>query len=291
MSVQKAILRGTLAVLAWCGAITYGGAPMGVPMATLEEGQWALGLGYGYGETDWEASGLSVRMPDGESPTYAAEFTDLDGLRTRVVLGSLAYGVCDNWDLFARLGFCDGRDNISIHTPPPSGAPERFSYDGDSGPAWGIGTRATFCYWGPWRFGGLVQITWFDPDDSSFSSTDPDAPDTVSVGNADIEFWQTQVALAALYQIDTLSFWAGPFLEFVEGDLDRSGRTLVDGAETGHFRSSADIEENAQLGVHVGVNWEASTRFNCQVEGQFTRDSWFVGLGGIMRPGQFFAQP
>jgi len=291
MSRQRAIVLAAFIALVPCAPIAFGNTPMGIPMATLEEGQWALGLGYGYGEVDWEASGLSVRTPDGGSPAYAAEFIDLDGLRTRVVLGSLAYGVCDNWDLFARLGFCDGRDNISIHTLPPGGASERFSYDGDSGPAWGLGTRATFCYWGPWRFGGLAQITWFDPDGNSFSASDPDASDTVLVGNVDIEYWQTQVALAAMYQIDTLSFWAGPFLEFTEGDLDRNGRTLVDGADTGRFSSSADIEENTQLGVHVGVNWEASTRFNCQIEGQFTRDSWFVGLSGVMRPGQFLTRP
>jgi len=291
MSMQRAMVLGAFIVFAQCGPIVYGGAPMGVPMATLEEGQWTLGLGYGYGETDWEAHGLRVQTPDGGSSTYTAEFIDLEGLRTRVVLGGLAYGVCDNWDLFLRLGASDVRDNISIHTTPPSGAPERLSYDGDSGLAWGIGTRATFCHWGPWRFGGLAQITWFDPKDSDFSSSDPDVADTLFVGNADIEFWQTQVALAAVYQIDTLSFWAGPFLEFVEGDLDRSGRTLVDGTDTGRFTASADIKESTQVGIHMGVNWEASTKLNCQIEGQFTNDSWFLGIGGIMRPGQLFARP
>jgi len=291
MSVQRATALAILVGLVSYPSTVRGGAPMGLPIAALEEGQWSVGLGYGYGEADYEASGLNVQYPDGSSPTYAAEFIDLNGYRTRVALGSFAYGICDNWDLFARLGFCDGRDRLSIHTAPPSGSPERVSLDGDTGLAWGLGTRATFCHWGPWRFGGLIQITWLDPDSSRYTSSDPDVADTVWAGDVDIEFWQTQVALAAVYQIDTLSFWAGPFLEFVEGDLDRSGRILVDGADAGRFTSSADIQETAQLGLHAGINWEATAKIDCRLEGQWTRDSWFFGVSGVMRPDQWFGQP
>jgi hypothetical protein len=288
MSVQRTTVLGFLATLAWGSVCVYGGAPMGPPMAALQEKQWSVGMGYGYGETDWKAAGLTLQTPTAGGPAYSAEFLDLDGLRTRVILGELAYGICDNWDLFAHVGFCDTRDNIAIHTTPPSGAPERLTYDGDSGPAWGLGTRATFCHWGPWRFGGRLQVTWFDPDADSYTSSDPDVANTVFMGRTDTEFWQTQVALGAIYQIDTLSFWAGPFLEFIEGDLDRQGRILVDGSDTGSFRSGADIEETTQLGLHLGVDWETSARFSCHMEGQFTADSWFVGVGGVMRMEELF---
>ena len=290
MSRQRAILGVSLA-LVWCEAVR-GGVPTGIPMATLQEQQWSVGLGYGYQQADYEAHGLNVRTPDGGDSSYSAEFIDLHGLRTHLALGTLAYGICDNWDVFCHLGVSDAQDNLRIHTTPPSGAPERFSYDGDGeGLAFGFGTRATFCHWGPWRFGGLVQITWLDPEASDFTTSDPDDPNTVSTGNADIELWQTQVALAAVYQIDTLSFWAGPFLEFVEGDLDRDGRTLVDGADEGRFNSSADIERDARAGLHAGLLWEATTKVNCQIEGQWSSDSWFLGVGAVVRPEQLFAKP
>jgi hypothetical protein len=289
MNVYSAIVRGASIVLVWCGAIAYAGAPMGIPAAMLEEGQWSVGLGYGYGEIDWEAYGLMRQIPDEGSPTYTAESIDLNGVRVRTVLGTLAYGICDTWDVFLHLGAADVRDNFAIGTTPDATS-ECLGFDGDAGLAWGFGTRATFCQWGPWRFGGLVQMTWFAPQESDFSSPDRDDPNAVNVGTADMEFWETQVAIAAVYQIDTLRFWAGPFLQFVQGDLSRHGRTVVEGSTTGRFHSSADIEEDTRAGVQLGVHWEASTRTNVQVEGQFTADSWFVGLSGVIRPDQWFGQ-
>lgn len=289
MNVHRAILRWSLLILVCYGTLTYAGAPMGTPMATLEEGQWSVGLGYGYGEIDWEAYGLTLQIPDEGSSSYTAEFIDLNGLRIRTVLGTVAYGICDTWDVFLRLGAADVRDNLAIGTAPAE-TPERLSFDGDLGLAWGLGTRATFCHWGPWRFGGLVQMTWFAPQDSDFSSADRDDPNAVNAGKADMEFWETQVALAAVYQIDTLRFWAGPFLQFVEGDLTRHGQTVVDGTATGRFRSSADIEEHTQAGVHLGLDWEASTKANVQIEGQFTADSWFFGLSGVIQPDRWFGK-
>jgi hypothetical protein len=264
---------------------------MGMPMATLEEQRWAVGLGFGFGETDWEASGLGAQFPSGGGATYTGEFIDLDGLATHVVLASLAYGICDNWDVFLRFGVSDAQDGISVQTPPPGAAPEHVSFDGDYGLAWGIGTRATFCHWGPWRFGGLGQITWFDPGNDDFTSSDPDVANTVFVGRTDIDFWQAQFALTAAYQIDTLTFWAGPFIQFTEGDLERSGRILLSGTDNGSFRSSADIESNGQAGVHAGINWEASTKLDGQIEGQFAGDSWFLGVGAVVRPHELFARP
>ncbi|UCD52422.1 MAG: hypothetical protein JSW27_07255 [Phycisphaerales bacterium] len=291
MSARRTSVLGAMVLLCWYGAEARAGTLMGTPIATLEEQQWAVGLGYGFGEADWEASGLRVQIPSGASPTYTAEFIDLDGLATHVALASLAYGICDNWDAFIQFGVSDAQDRISIQAPPPGGAPEYVSYDGDYGLAFGLGTRATFCHWGPWRFGGLAQVTWFDPKDSDFISSDPDVADTVFVGRADIDFWQAQFALTAAYQIDTLTFWAGPFLQFVEGDLQRRGRTLLGGTDSGSFQSSADIENDGQAGVHVGINWEVSTKLDGQIESQFTRDSWFLAFGAVVKPRELLARP
>jgi hypothetical protein len=225
------------------------------------------------------------------SPTYTAEFIDLDGFATHMALASLAYGICDNWDAFVRFGVSDAQDRIAIQAPPPGGAPEYLSYDGDYGLALGLGTRATFCHWGPWRFGGLAQVTWFDPKESDFISSDPDVANTVFVGRADIDFWQAQFALAAVYQIDTLTFWAGPFLQFTEGDLKRNGRVLLSGVDNGSFQSSANLESNGQAGVHLGINWEASTKLDCQIESQFARDSWFLAFGAVVQLQELFARP
>ena len=269
------------------GSVASAGAPIGAPIATLEEQEWAVGLEYGYEKTDLEGFGSGLRTSGGGS-TYI-ETVDIDGLATRMIFGHLAYGVCDNWDLFLRVGAADGQGSIRIQGAPPGGSPERSGYAGDYGVAWGVGTRATFCHWGPWRFGGLLQATWFDAKRSDFLSTDPDAVDTVFAGSADLDFWQAQVALAAVYQIDTLRFWVGPFLQFVEGDMERSGRIFVSGVDSGSFRGSTDIGETSQFGLHAGVDWEVTSRINCRMEGQLTRDSWLLGISGVIRPEEFFA--
>ena len=272
-----------LAIAGILSTLASAGAPLGVPMATLEEQEWAVGLEYSYEKTDLEGFGSAVRTTGG-TPSYFVESVDIDGLATRMVFGSLAYGVVDTWDVFVRVGAADVQDGVRIAGAPAGGSLERFNYDGDCGVAWGIGTRATFCHWGPWRVGGLVQVTWFDAQSSDVVSTDPDAADTVFLGDADLDFWQTQVALAAVYQIDTLRFWAGPFLQFVEGDLDRRGRIVVSGVDSGSFQGSTNLEETSQFGLQAGVDWEVTARINCRIEGQFTQDSWLLGIGGVMRP-------
>jgi hypothetical protein len=271
-----------LAAIGVLGSVALAGAPLGVPIAALEEQEWAVGVEYGYEKGGLEGFGSGVRTIGGV-PAYFVESVDIDDLATRMVFGSLAYGVCDNWDLFLRVGAADGRGNIRVQGAPPGGSLERSRYNSNYGVAWGIGSRATFCHWGPWRFGGLVQATWFDAKCSDFLSTDPDAADTVFAGSSDLEFWQTQVALAAVYQIDTLRFWAGPFLQFVEGDMDRSGRVFVSGVDDGSFQGSTDIGETSQFGLHAGVDWEVTARINCRMEGQLTRDGWLLGISGAMR--------
>ncbi|MBN1359065.1 MAG: hypothetical protein JW993_00665 [Sedimentisphaerales bacterium] len=264
-------------LVTWGTATAPADTPMGPPIAVLEEGHWAASLEYGYGESDLRAYGLSTTALTGESPTSAFEMLDIEGLRSHQVLAGLAYGVCDNWDLFLRVGIADVQDDIL------AGSAQRWAYSG-TGFAWGLGSRATFCQWGPWSFGGLAQVTWLDPDSSVFSSVDPEEANRVSVGSIDLDLWQTQVSLAAAYQIDTLSFWAGPFLEFTEGELERSGRVLTDGVDSGSFMATSQIEERSQFGLHFGVQWEKSDALSAWVGGQLTSDSWSIGVGGIIQP-------
>ncbi len=279
---RKRMMAALEWVVAALSASVVGGAPMGPPMGVLEEGQWSVGVEYGYQETDLQAYGTQARALRGASPTYTFELLEIRGLQASQVFGNVAYGVCDNWDLFLRLGVTDAQGDIA------GGSMGQLTYDGDHGLAWGIGTRATFCQRGPWSFGGLTQVTWLDPGDSDFSAPDPDTAGMVSVGSIDVDMWRTQVGLAAVYQIDTFRFWAGPFLQFIEGGLDTHGRVLIDGIDSGSFRGSSDIEERSQAGIHFGTTWEMSNELNWWIESRLTGDSWSVGLGGVILPERLF---
>ena len=268
-------------LVVWSAVTASATVPMGVPLAVLEEGRWAVGLDYGYGEADLHAYGFNNWTPTTGSPTSTLEWLDVDGLASYTTLGSVAYGVCDTWDLFFYLGMTQTSDDV-IAT-----GGERFAYNGGAGLAWGLGSRAMFCQYGPWTFGSLIQVTWLDPGPSEFAWADSDSPETVTTGTIRADLWQTQASLAATYQIDTLTLWAGPFLEFTEGRLDRTGRIVVDGDDTGSFQSEGHLEEGSQFGVHFGLLWEKSDALSWWTSGQVTGDSWSVGIGAILQPEQW----
>lgn len=287
MKTNPVILGIVLCLVILPGSAVRGAGAMGPPIATLEESQWTVGLEYGYAQADLKAYGTCRIKPEGEDAIYSAEHVEIRGLTTRMVFGDLAYGVVDTWNLFLRIGTTDAQDHVNARTSPFTGGVERFHYDGGYGLVCGLGSRATFCHWGPWQFGGAMQVTWLDPGESDLVWSDPEAPGSTAIGSMDIDIWQAQMALAATYQIDTVRFWAGPFLQFVQGDFDRRGETFTDGLSTGHVTCSSDIEETSQVGVHFGMIWEASNRTNCWVEGQYMRDSWVFGVGAAIQPEQF----
>lgn len=288
MRIARAIAFAILLSIVTRAVTVCAAVPMGPAVATLDEEQWAFGLEYGRAETSLQAQGAFITKPDGGDATYAYERMGLDELTSDMVMATLAYGICDNWDVYLRLGLADARGDVAVRTAADGGAPQRSTYGGGHGFAYGIGTRATVCRWGPWSFGGLAQVTWLDPDGDDFVARDPEAANTIFTGCIDIDAWQAQVALAAVYQIDTLHFWTGPFLQFTEGHYDRNGEIFVDEVRSGTFRASGDIEEASRVGVHCGVTWEASPRFHYHMEGQFASDSWLFGLGLTFTPERLF---
>jgi hypothetical protein len=270
----------TLLSMGLLASVAAGGAPMGPPGALLGEGRWGLGAEAGYESMDLKAFGTVTESIPGEFTDSYAQLFEIKDLRTTMFFGTVAYGICDNWDVFVRAGAADARDDVVLFDPNnPRQGGDRINFDGSYGFAWGAGTRATFCRSGPWSFGGLAQVTWFRPGDSSFRLTDIAIPDEAIAGDIELDYWQTQVSLAAMYQMDTLSLWAGPFLQFVQGDLDLDADFLLDGVPIGTIKSSADLKESSQIGAHFGANWKAADRLNFWGEGQITGDSWLVSIG------------
>jgi hypothetical protein len=300
MKTTKALLITTLLVTGILAPAAPGGAPMGPPAAMLGEGNWSIGAEFGREQIDLQGCGTFGTVYVIDPLTVEAwdfiESQRIKNLEMNMIFGTVAVGICDNLDLFVRVGAADAQDEMTATGDVVDiGIPGEYSIgslDSSFGLAWGAGTRATFCRWGPWSIGGLMQVTWFDPGDSDIMYADPvpagpgdvPFPDARQVGEARIDFWQAQFSLAAVYQVDTLRFWAGPFLQFIEGDLKRDGRVLflsggefVDFGDT--FDASSDIQEQSQFGAHFGTSWEITDQWNLWVEGQVTGDSWLIGIG------------
>ena len=274
-----------------CGPVARAGAPMGPAMATLEKGQWWFGLEYAHENINLEADGSCVEsVMGGGSESYPQSFK-IDDLESNMFFGRLTYGLCDTWDVFVRVGVADAQDNLKVNGPGIlSGvARDGIGFDGSYGFAWGIGTRATFWRSGPWSVSGLAQVTWLDPDDSRFQLTVPEAPNQAVAGDGKLDYLQTQFNLAAIYQKDGWGLWAGPFLQLVDGDLDLDAQFVIDGETLGQITCSGDMEEESLIGLHAGAAYAMTNSLACWVEGQFTGDSWLLGIGAVIRPEKAFA--
>jgi len=285
---MKALLT-ILSVGLWlsaCAATALGGTAMGPAMATVEKGQWSLGIEYAYENIALSADGSAVEsIVGGGSDRYSQRF-EIDDLGTNMLFGRLTYGLCDTWDVFVRLGAADAQDDIKVDgagiiTGAGGG---RVGFDGSYGLAWGLGTRATFWTSGPWSVAGLAQVTWLDPDDSRFRLTDRNHPNETVVGEGKLDYLQTQFSLAAAYQEETWGVWIGPFLQLIDGDLDLDAQFVIDGVTQGTISHSGDVEEESQVGLHAGAACGLSPDVACWLEGQFTADSWLLGIGVVVRP-------
>lgn len=297
------VLRGAiLLIVSTCVSVASGGAPMGLPMGTVDEGQWMIGGQFGRETADLEGSDTfdATYVGDGGTVTELQfdEQLEIQDLASNMLFVSFAYGVLDGWDVFGRLGVADAQDDLQATYfedgefyagPHSSGA-----LDGSFGFAWGAGTRATFWQQGPWSLGGLGQFTWFNPGDSDLSYTDPilEPLGGTYVGEASLDYWQAQVSLALIYQADAWSFWGGPFVQFLEGEIERSGDILYDDLgvldDGGDFSGTTDVEQDSQFGGHLGVGVDVAEQWNVWLEGQFTGDSWLIGIGAVFVPADTF---
>jgi hypothetical protein len=284
-----ALTTVALAVTGVFVSVASAGAPMGIPAATAGEGRWAVGAQYGYERSDLDAFGrVKETFQNGSSFFWTQSFR-LDDVACNMVFATLRYGVGDNWDVFARLGAADARDALIIRPADSDSLEQQDNLDGGLGLAGGVGTSATFCRCGPWTFGGLAQVTWFHPGDSGFTVADPLIPDESWDGDVTLKYWQAQAALAAVYQVDTWRLWAGPFLQFVRGDMDFSGTAVLAGAGSSAIRWTSDLQEPSQVGAQFGASWEFTKEWSLAVEGQITEDSWLVGVGAAFHPEREFS--
>ena len=104
------------------------------------------------------------------------------------------------------------------------------------------------------------------------------------MGEGKLDYLQTQFSLAAIYQEETWGVWIGPFLQLIDGDLDLDAQFVIDGVTQGTLSYSGDVEEESQVGLHTGVAFGLSPEVACWLEGQFTADSWLLGIGAVVRP-------
>lgn len=260
--------------------------PMGPPKAMLGQDRWDIGVEYSYQTMDLEASTKDIDieyLPELYITTRKGKY-EINDFKSNVILGRLGYGISDSWDAFVRLGAVDGQCDLE-QTYSDGARHEYKDFDGSFGLAWGFGTRATFWQDGELSWGGLFQMTWMEPDDSSISGTL--LPDNLHYsGTADIDIREIQIAVGPTWRIeDNVRIYGGPFLHYVDGDLDVKSDTkiTVPVVVEAEMKSSGDLEEKSQFGGYVGANFDVDENTSCFIEYQLTDDAWAIGLGGARR--------
>lgn len=154
---------------------------------------------------------------------------------------NLGYGISDNWEAFVLLGLTDV---------------EHEDLDRSSEFAYGFGTKFTISQQDSLSLGGLFQITWSEADD------------TVLGIETEIDYYEIQIAVGPTYTNDTVSIYGGPFLHFIDGDVDY--KTLG---------VTSDIEQESEFGGYIGLNAELAENTNWQIELQFTGDAYAICTG------------
>jgi len=282
MEKRIALLVVGLIIVCFSGSIVVALPPMGPPKALMGQNQWAAGLEYSNQTIDLQSWGKVVDTqvdPLFEQPAYAKY--EIKDLKLNMILGRLDYGINKNWDVFLRLGVADAQDDIE-QTYPDGATPDEFQgFDGNYGFTWGLGTRTTFWQDGEVTWGGLFQVTWAAPDDSSIDLKG----DSDFTGDAELDFREIQVAVGPTVQIEDFQIYGGPFLHFVNGDLDISGKTVDPETGLDMFlkSSSGDLWEESQFGGYAGAYWDVRKDISCYLEGQFTGDAWGIGIGAVRR--------
>lgn len=280
MEKRIALFAVAFMIVGVSGSAVLALSPMGPPKALLGQDQWAAGIEYANETMDLESFGTDKDIqyvPVLDITTRKGKH-NINDLKSNIVLGRVSYGISDDWDAFLRLGVADAQGDIeqTFTNAPPY---EYRGFDGSFGFAWGFGTKVTIWEDKDVSWGGLLQMTWVEPGDSSISLKG----DSNYSGNAEIEFCEVQIAIGPTWRMeDNLSIYGGPFLHYVNGDLDFSGETEEFGDRIGMV-STGDIEEKSEFGGYVGASWDENERTSCFIECQLTGDAWGIGIGAARK--------
>jgi len=274
---KRRLVMAIVVVVGFFGSVAFAGGPLGPPKAVVGHGKWLVDVEYAHESLDLKACGKWLQ----EVSPGVWDISDLrlriEDLRSNMFFGSLAYGLCENWDIFARLGAADAKDEIKPAIDWGTG--EKYAYDGGYGFAWGVGTRATFCQCGPWTFGAVGQLTWFNPGDGDDTFAF-DANDVMSA-KFDANWRQFQVGIGATYQAEGWWIYGGPCLLFVNGDLDVDAVESITGGPATDYRGKGtlDLREESEFGGWVGVGCNLPQNATCYAECQIYDEGWTIGAG------------
>jgi len=249
-----------IAVVGLCSSTALALDPIGPPVAGCKQDQFSAGFELATGEMDLEASG-----PLNKSSHSGAV---IDDFKSNKYLARIGYGLSDDWEIFTRLGIADAEFDGDGSYP---------NFDSDHEFSFGVGTKKTFIDNGDVKWGAVFQFSWAEVDDK-FSNQDISFANGAiapyyGVNKIELEWYEMQLALGPQWMVDEgIYLYGGPFLHFLEGDLD---------VETGSYESryEYELEQESEFGGFVGCLVEIDPHIVANVEGQIMSDAWLLAVG------------
>jgi len=197
-----------------------GQSPIGPPVASLDQGQFAAGFSYGHSKGDVKGTvlGTSVTVEDIEVNSYMV---------------NLIFGVLENWEFQIDLGASD-YDDVDLNS------------SGDF--AFGFGVKTTFAEQDKVKWGAAVLAHWYE---AGASGVDFGIPWT-----EDISWSEIKLAVGPSYKEARFCLYGGPFLQFIDGEGDYtvggfsySGDFEEDSMFGGFVGAQIDFIRDVVLGV------------------------------------------
>lgn len=250
--------------------------PLGPPLTTKNKDQFIAGFEYLTGEMDLHADNFNMSTPVGTLQFPCDDFKDMELNRFHVNILTM-FG--NNYDIFLRLGLTyidpdrhSNQDNLAGSIG-----------DSDSGFTYGAGVRATLfeSNEGKVDWGFLAQFSYaqLDFDDKTYVVNGSD----VVISKTTLDMLNIQIAAGPTYQLsDSLCVYGGPFLNFLNGEVELSGKVRVNDTEV-KVEDSSDIEELSEFGGFVGLSTELAKNTNFNIEFQMTDDAQAIGFRLIHR--------
>jgi len=257
---QKKLLL-SLMVVGMMGTAALAVAPIGPPVASLAEGQYAVGAGYAMVDLEVEIQGAF--------PTAGRR--GWQNAEVNAYYAKLGYGISDTWSAGVTLGM----SGIEADADGVPAAGKDF--DGDNKFMYGLTTKKTLhdngtdTKWGValqyMRGGSKDSIT------STGTSFGNGAIGPFTNATVDIDWYVMQLAMGPSIQLNPdICLYGGPFLMFVEADLH---------ANALGFSAEAEVSERFQFGGYVGTMINLGGNAGLNLEFLLSNQSWGAGIGAM----------
>ena len=237
------LFNTTILILSLCGSVTMARIPVGPPIADLEKGKWSIGFNLSKTETDLEFHNIK-----GTTFFTSDKASDFE---IESVMGRLAYGIIDNWEVFVGFG-ASGAEYDEVRSWMDGMAVESLGVDfeSDTGFITEAGTRVTLYKDGPLGIGASFQANWttLDGDYTETSWTDGILNNT-GTGELETDIFVFQFAPGFIYELfGCINLYCGPLWQWIDGDGEADG---VSGSLVGQD-GEADITQDSTFGGFIG---------------------------------------